>query len=125
MLLNLRHTLGLLNPYVLKNANAIDPEWLKAIKSPTLGFTHKTPKEILATSILAALNLMTMTLSNSSQSAIFLGMSPKILVHNVPGMTKSKKQLACKDITVQSLIPLVLQKLVSKQLAHMGCFKQF
>ena len=39
--------LGLAQTFCNKIEQAVDPEWLEAIKSPTLGFTHLTPKQML------------------------------------------------------------------------------
>jgi hypothetical protein len=39
--------LGVMQALQLKMDGPVEPEWLKAIKSPTLGFTHKMQKEML------------------------------------------------------------------------------
>ena len=39
--------LGVAQSLHLKIGNKVDPEWLETMKSSTLSFTHKTPKEMI------------------------------------------------------------------------------
>ena len=102
--------LGLAQTLHNKIEQAVDPEWLEAIKSPTFGFTHLTPKQMLE-------HLLTngVELDDNDVTALIKQLyEPWNLTENpvtkFARNDKIEKQLLKKGIAVQPLVRLALAK---------------
>ena len=102
--------LGVAQSLHLKVADAVKPEWLKTIKSPTLGFMHKTPKEMLD-----HLQSGGTELNNDNIAELITKLNTpwevnKNLATKFARDNKIEKQLAKKGIMAQLLVWLALAK---------------
>ena len=86
--------LGVENVLWIKIKEAVDPEWLEAIESATLGFTHITPMQCLLTCEVEGLNWITLMSPNSWKNSWHLEKWPRILQQNLSEMTESNVNLS-------------------------------